>query len=57
MKLHSKCSPHLWCKRYKVSNLVEQNPFWEAVSRSASQEILHLYETRKFLTVFTRGGH
>jgi len=34
---------------------VEQGPSWEANSHSASQEIPSiLYETRRFITAFTR---
>jgi len=32
---------------------MEKSPFWEADSRSASQEIPPSYGTRNFITVFT----
>jgi hypothetical protein len=36
---------------------MEQSPSWDANSHSASQEIPHFYETRGFVTVFTRARH
>jgi hypothetical protein len=36
---------------------MEQTPFWEASSHSASQEIPHFYGIRSFMTVLTNNRH
>jgi len=41
----------------KVVNTVKQSPSREADSRSAGKKIPCLYETRRFIIVFTRARH
>jgi hypothetical protein len=40
-----------------IINCVEQSPSWEANSRSASQEILSLCLTHKFVTALLTARH
>jgi hypothetical protein len=40
-----------------LTHSMVQSPYWKADSRSANREILRLYVTRSFITIFTTDHH